>query len=180
MKLQREIMSIIKFCKIGLLLAVALAAEGCTSVPKCSDPTTTQLIEDIFYNQFEVPEETKATMRKYLKFTISAARSTAIDEKIKKNSCAGSLSVDFEPEKLKSMVDRVFLDNMGKLIGNIDLHPAFDLKDYQTDIEYDVQNTEKDGLYGSVSGLDKIVKKAKLLVLMGVFNNSEEVAFKKK
>ena len=97
-------MSIIKFCQIGLLLAAALAAEGCSSVPKCSDASTTQLIEDIFYNQFEVSEETKVNMRKYLKFTISAARSTVIDEKIKKNSCAGSLAVDFDPEKLKSMV----------------------------------------------------------------------------
>ena len=57
--------------------------------------------------------------------------------------------------------------------------PTFNLKDYQTDIEYDVQNTEKDGLYGSVSGLDKIVVNAKLLVRMGVFNNSKEVSFKK-
>ena len=173
-------MSIIKFCQIGLLLAAALAIEGCSSVPKCSDASTTQLIEDIFYNQFEVSEETKVNMRKYLKFTISAARSTAIDEKIKKNTCAGRLAVDFDPEKLKSMVDRfVFLYNMDKFMGNTHLSPTFDLKDYQTDIEYDVQNTEKDGLYGSVSGLDKIVVNAKLLVRMGVFNNSKEVSFKK-
>ena len=177
---QKENKSVIKMCKLVFMFAVIIAIEGCSTVPKCSDPASIQLIEDIFYEQFKISEETKSTMRKYLKLNIYAARSTKIDEKISKNSCSANLSLEFNPLLLKSMVDRfVFISNMDKFMGNPHLKPSFEPQDYRADIEYDIQNTEKDGLNGSVGGLDKLVSKVDLLVFDGVFNNSKEMSLKK-
>ena len=173
-------MSVIKMCKLVLMFAVIIAIEGCSTVPKCSDPASIQLIEDIFYDQFKVPEETKSTMRKYLKLNLTAARLTSVDEKIGKNSCSGTLSIAFEPEKLGSLADRfVFNSRIVKVLGYPRATASFELQDYRADIHYDIQNTEKDGLYGSVLGLTELVAKVDLLVIEGVFNNNKETSLKK-
>lgn len=172
-------MNFYRFCKIGLTLVVAMTV-GCSSTPKCSDSLTTDLIEDIFYKQFNVSPETKEAMKKYLQFHILNARSNSIDEKINKNSCAGNLIINFDAQKLTKLADEfVFLENMDKFMGNFALKASFNPDEYQSDIEYSVQNTEKDGLYASVSGLDKLVKKVNLLIKAGVFNNNKEVLLRK-
>ena len=173
-------MGLIKGYTIGLMFSAALMVQGCSTVPKCSDPESVNLIEDIFYDQFKVSEETKLTMKKYLKLNLTAARLTSVNEDIGKNSCSGNLSIEFEPVKLKSLADRfVFNYRILKVIGYPRATPSFELQDYRADIHYDIQNTEKDGLYGSVLGLTELVEKVDLLVLEGVFNNNKETTLKK-
>ena len=177
---QKENMSVIKMCRLVLMFTVIIAIEGCSTVPKCSDPESVELIEDIFYDQFKVSEETKLTMKKYLKLNLTAARLTSVNEDIGKNSCSGNLSIAFKPVKLRSLADRfVFKSSMEKFMGYPRATPSFELQDYQADIHYDIQNTEKDGLYGSVLGLNELVARVDLLVFEGVFNNSREISFRK-
>lgn len=177
--IREKLMNFYGFCKIGLIVA-AVMTGGCSSIPKCSDSLTTNLIEDIFYKQFNVSPETKETMKKYLKFHILNARSNSIDEKINKNSCAGNLIINFDTQTLTKLADKfVFLENMDKFMGNVVLKASFNPDEYQSDIEYSVQKTENDGLYASVSGLDELIKKVDLLIKVGVFNNNKDVMLKK-
>lgn len=173
-------MSFTKYLKMEMVLAIIVFLIGCSSAPKCSDVESIKLIENIFYGQFDVPIETKDVIKKYLKFSILSARSTAINENIKKTSCEGTLVINFVPEELISMVDKyVFLNPIEKLVVQVRPLTTFSLNDYQSEIQYYVQDTEIDGLYGSVAGIDKLVKNVEHLVRIGVFNNSKVNSFKK-
>lgn len=167
------------FYRVGLLVLLIFIA-GCNPVPKCSDPETVNLLEELFYDSLKLPVDTVAVMKRYLKFNVTGARSSALDDKIKKNTCEASVAITFDPAKLMPLQDKfTFIDSSDKFMGNVSINPHFDLETYRSDIQFTVQKTEKDGLYASVTGLNPISQAVSRLEKVGVFNESKDIKLKK-
>lgn len=87
-----------------ITIALAVLVSGCgQKVPGCSDEKTTALVTQIFYDAVtkEYGETISEIVKKQTSLNLSTVTVTAIDEKIGKTECAGTLEVSL-PAELKA------------------------------------------------------------------------------